>query len=1368
MATTDLGSIKISVVGDLSQATSALASFSKAVSSSVAQVGAQLKQLGAGFANIETLVGAAFAGKSLEKFKGLDDAFGKLRRGLGLTSAEFEPVRKTIVEFATESNTALVPLVETMSKFEFATKDVPTLLGLAKTAAQAAKLSFVETGVAADALNTVMQSFKIPLSDAARIMSQLDQASRGGRAGLDSVASGLSRIAPQAAVAGLKFEEVLAVLGSLADQTGDAAEAAAKLRVVLTKLDGIDAASKAGQRLNEILGQTAQQSIRTQGLVATLQRLAGAADGIRVLTDQLDQGAEALQGLSLGERSASAIARILAESSTITANRQKIQAATAEDLAAKYRDQKTSVSELAKETGKLISNAVLGFFERNREAIASTITAVNNFVKTHKELIVQLVRVGVALSAYAIALSGVKFVLSGLGTSLIAVSDAVKLFTRLISGNVIASAIEGTVSAVSRLSQFLNIQAAAAKAAAAANAAYAAATLRANLGAAGIGVVGGRLRGPGGQFAAGVNGATAAETAAVAGGTASALRGGALAAGAAPILSRMGAIIAGIAAPVAALTLGLAALTFGIYKIGEASINASEGASKFTLELQRLRGARIAGLSESKQADDLIKVNFAADQLRERYDSLAASIRTVNDANATADERAAAARNVQEQTAQINAVAKANLSVRDAIQARITATEELIAAGRRAFVERGVSAFDVSPVSTAPGPNQGAPIGPRPTREAVEAERARLEVKARGLSQDDAIRQAMADRENDEAKLAKAVDDTTESLNNSRRALKEYDDVAQSAALAAGGFAASMAAIKNRSENSAAAVEALSNKFKGLGLDEGQREVLQYDEALATLTKTLSGINDQAAGLIQLVSSTSAPLTGDVRTQFEELLKQQKAILEIIERVKAARADAVGKAAAEEEKKRGEALADLDRLKIDTLQKQGKLREADDAASRARHAKELARAKEIRDSKIKGAAEIAAALTRAADDLLAAELKANAEADKKRRESTEAYAKIRQEQEREIVRAEQLATAVILKRRAEEARARGDLRTERDLRDQITAAIKESNDARAEAADSEEAMIRAARERLDLLKQEVETQLRLGKGSEGAAGAIGGGLRDIAGASDAAGFRGAFRERLGRAETAGGARELFGIVRTLIEAEFRALQDQLGRTQDPEARAEIQKKLADVQERARIATEELARALKEISNRGPAPKTPLVVDPRRLGPGETQPPGTVTPGATAAAPVDDDLSDLTPEERQKLLRAQASGNETAFNNLKAKFLKRHSLGRSAAVNSPPPPEAIEGGSSGGEPGSPATPPAGGLSDVASIVAEFKGAIDGLKVALDDNTAATKYNTDAVLVNNKIVEANTDAVLALTKTGPNDLGDRITGRSDGGG
>lgn len=1389
MVDTNLGSIKISVTGDLNQAVSAVTSFSDTVSKATASIGEKLKELGKGFAGIETLVSAAFAGKSLDKFKELDEAFGRLRRGLGQTAAQFDPVRRELTKFALESNTSLLSLVEGMHKFDFATRDIPTLMALAKTSAQGAKVAFTDASTAADTLSTVLQSFQLPLSSAADVMAKLTTATETGRAGMAELGQALSVIAPQARQAGVSFEEALSIIKVLATETGNAAEASSKFRIILSKLEAIDASSKAGAKLAEVLGLTVQQSIRLNGLIPTLERLAGTSQGVKELTDALDGTSEGIASLGVGERSIVAIQRLLADSAKIASEQQELQSTTAADLARKYRDQKTSITELAKETGKLATNAVLAFYEAQREKIAGALEVLNKFISQNRELVVRVIEVGLALSTYAIALSSVKFVLVQLGSTFAFLSDAVKLFSGLLSGKLAGKAIDAVVDGIMAVAAAMNFQRKEALAAAAANAAYSAASLRGSLGAQGIGVVAGTLRGPGGKFASsGIAGVGAAEAAAVASGTASAISGPL--AQTAPVLTRFAAQIAAVTGSIGLMAAAAGALGVGLYAIGKAAIDSSYGVSQFTLELQRLRGERFESQFGKKQAADLRDVGVAAEQLKERYDALASAVRTASAADSTPDEKARAVKEIDEQTKAIDKQTKSNLAAKEALEARIAAIKEEAEAGRRAFVERNLREF-AQPVSTEGG------IGAAPTANELAAERARLEVKARNLSLDDALRESYRGKIEDEKKLAAAVDKTTQSLQASEEAVKVYDQASIDAARQAGDFATKLAGIQATIEINADKLDDYDKKLKLEGMTEGEREIAKYDERLELLTATLKGVTSQLESLGDLSRSGAnvpAGVAAAAQAQFDK-------VLGLIERIRKAREEAIEKEAADEVKKRAEALGEIDRIVSDALQKEGKLKAADELAAEARYKKEIERAGEVRRSKIKGADEIADAIERAAERGKQADLKAADDAEKKRRESTEAYAKLRQEQEKEIAKAEALATAEILRRQAAEAKARGDLRTERDLRDKIAEAIRASGDETAKNVLEEGELLQKSKERLELLKEEIKTRLRTGEGGVGSA--ISGAERDIAGASDAASLRGSLRERFRQTTTPEGARELFGVLRQLIEAEFRTAQGQLGQKGlTDEDRIKLQQQLKDAQEKARIATEELTRALKEIANRGPSGKTPIVVDSRRLQPGEAAPPGATiigTPGAApagraaapgqklpeftapaagspeAAAP-SDGLDLLSDSERAQLIRAQRSGNVNAFEKLKARLVaaKRNAINTGVQPDTqangadfgPPKPDSV--GDSGGGQKISAGAPASGIGSA------IKDAIGALKTSIGDLTTSSAAMGKEIVDSFKELSGTVAKTVAATNQNTKDIASiradnrslRVEGRTDG--
>ncbi len=255
---------------------------------------------------LQGVAGAAIFSKSKELFTAmvspaleLEKAMAKVNSRIEGTDVNIEAVKgqlKTIAaDFGVSSARQAAELTELLDGGFANVNDALKILPLSN---KLAKASFVDLGVASKTLVDVFNSFKPAVEDMPQIANQLHILGKAGSGTFEFLASGLQRILPQAANLGIKFEDITALMMSMAEngvsQKNSVAAIGAVMDALSTDTEKLDAVMKKNGLTNT---ETALQSV---GLSNVLVGLLNATKGNKDAWKELGFSGQALKSLFAG------------------------------------------------------------------------------------------------------------------------------------------------------------------------------------------------------------------------------------------------------------------------------------------------------------------------------------------------------------------------------------------------------------------------------------------------------------------------------------------------------------------------------------------------------------------------------------------------------------------------------------------------------------------------------------------------------------------------------------------------------------------------------------------------------------------------------------------------------------------------------------------------------------------------------------------------------------------------------------------------------------------------------------------------------------------------------------------------------------
>jgi len=263
-------------------------------------------------------------------------------------------IRKMSMDFGEGTETLSKGLYDIISASVAPSK----ALGVLTASVKAAKAGMTDTGVAADAITTILNSYGLEASRATDISDKLFSTVIRGKTTFAELAPNIGKIASIGATAGVSFDDLSATLATMTRAGVDTEIAVTSLRAILLSFlkpqsDAIEMARKYGVELNSA-------TLRAEGLTGIIQKLkkASAEELVTIVPT-----ARAIAGFSAAVQKAGALTEdyefILNSAGKTEEAYQKIAETTSfklDQLSQLWHDLKVAL-------GEVLATPLVGFFQ---------------------------------------------------------------------------------------------------------------------------------------------------------------------------------------------------------------------------------------------------------------------------------------------------------------------------------------------------------------------------------------------------------------------------------------------------------------------------------------------------------------------------------------------------------------------------------------------------------------------------------------------------------------------------------------------------------------------------------------------------------------------------------------------------------------------------------------------------------------------------------------------------------------------------------------------------------------------------------------------------------------------------------------------
>lgn len=1199
--------------------------FNATINKTLVTAQTQIRDLNRSLNGFGLLAGVGLGAAILKIGNDFDKAITNVRAITKETEDQFETTRASAIALASEFGKSADEVGSALYQIVSAGRRGNDAMETLTASTKLAKAGLTDTAVATDVLIGTLNAFAIDGSKASDIAGKLIGTVDRGILTFEELASKIGQVSPVAAGAGVRLEELLGILALLTRNGVSFTNAVTQVRGAILKL--VAPGKEARKEIENLLGSTIEASLATRGYIGTLEEVVTASDGSVAAFRRLFEDTEAIQGIT-------AIAS--AGFDSLREDIASLDGAGLGNLNQVLEIQSKSFAQLSTELASLIKNRVVAFFEENREAIIGTTEAIIGFLRENEALVDIVIGSTAAIAGLSAAGLVLKTFLVGLDSIITATTFVLGTLAGTKKADTVATAANTAAVAVNKAEFIGNAAAIKTNSVARTTAIVATNAQTAAIARQNQLLLSGAVAQTSAAAATRVYVTNTANAAAATGGLAAAF------AKFFPTFSKIPALFKSGAAFSKIFSVALGGLTVIVTSLA-AKLAALAAVAGVFFVAGRALSRWVTG--NTKEWEEQVKT---LRKVEERYGAVQAVARSAYGSSRAGAETASQSVNQFAETARALATEMDNLAN------GVEGSEEKVAKLREALdkmrptaeqstetLRDRLSEFEQiirSAADEAGGLEdsyQGAFTAGGRALQGFGATAAEIDALVAKFGQVEA------------ESIVREIKQIKDELSGLGQAQRDYEAAARRAATANGLLGASIARAGEATEQYGKELESLSEKTRDLTTGEFTKAFDEIADPLIKTEEIISGILNEIAALESNIQQfrfdgIDPALIEQATEKLQGLESQLATATTTANLFGQALRNLIDSQNDEILAKRLEAIDQIKQAEIRALQDAGRVREAEELAAQVRRDQSIRRIEESQEEEKRRIEEINALLERT--NLTDAEREAleitreRARAlsdlyDDQKQGIEEAYGRELQaiernaaEQRRRLEDEQQRRTLIALEqekadqaRIAVQSRITGDLAAELAARARIAQIELEILGTKGLQAEQELELIDATKERLELLKQELESISNTGGSIEDQINAIRDAQRDIGGASDVRGAREGIRDQLSDTQTQQGLEEQRDAFNQAIEAERQARERQYQdavRKGDEEEAERIRQRARDLREIQKIYEEEHQRRLQQIAEESKAREE---AEKKRQQDQQQQQPATATQSAPADA-----------------------------------------------------------------------------------------------------------------------------------------------------
>lgn len=403
------GDAIIKIGGDSSDLDAELKKVDSSVKGTTDGISANFTVAGASIMAFGVII-TAVLGAAVKQAADFEKGMREVNTMMLLSEQSFHSFSEEVRDFAFQMGVSAVAATEAL--YQAISKAVPkeNVIEFMTIASQAAIGGVTDTTTAVNGLTSVINAFKIPLSEVQNVADVFFMTISKGGTTFDELAASLFNVAPMAAAAGVSFEEVAAALATITKQGTPTNVATTQLRQAIMAMT---APTLEQQKKLEALGlEMSVAAMETNGLAGQMDALYEATGGDLSMLRQLIGSVEGVQAVT---QLAGDNAAMFAADLEAMGNAAGASTAAYEQMTKSFSVQFDMMKERLLGLAIMMGNVLL-------PPLTWVIKRVNEFIlwlKTLNPVLLKVVTIGLAVAATFALLGGGIILLAGLSPLLI-------------------------------------------------------------------------------------------------------------------------------------------------------------------------------------------------------------------------------------------------------------------------------------------------------------------------------------------------------------------------------------------------------------------------------------------------------------------------------------------------------------------------------------------------------------------------------------------------------------------------------------------------------------------------------------------------------------------------------------------------------------------------------------------------------------------------------------------------------------------------------------------------------------------------------------------------------------------------------------
>ncbi len=351
----------------------------KGIGNQMQRMSSTFKKAGIGMMAAGAALGGGLIalGKMAADFEG---AMREVNTMIGLSEEGFQALSSQVQDVSSEVGKSSTELSGALYQIVSAGIDAADAIMVLEVAAKAAVAGVTDTETAADGLTTILNAFKISAKDAGKVADVMFTVVKRGKTNFEQLSASIFQVAPIAATAGVKFEEVAAALATLTKQGIPTSVATTQLRqAIVALLKPTDVMKGA---INKLGYESGEALLEEEGLAGALNDLTKVAQtGIAPIIDYSRDIARLEDKLKIAKLQQKEFTQAVKES-TVAAKALQISELSSqlEEFKIKQKNASVATSNATETLGEMFGSvealgAVLSLTGENAQTFAEDLVA---------------------------------------------------------------------------------------------------------------------------------------------------------------------------------------------------------------------------------------------------------------------------------------------------------------------------------------------------------------------------------------------------------------------------------------------------------------------------------------------------------------------------------------------------------------------------------------------------------------------------------------------------------------------------------------------------------------------------------------------------------------------------------------------------------------------------------------------------------------------------------------------------------------------------------------------------------------------------------------------------------------------------------